>query len=350
MIDILKNLSDAGGISGFEYAVAPKVSELLSKYCDEVTKDRCGNVVGRIYSEDKNAPTVMIEAHMDGIGLMVKDITDKGFITFSAIGGIDPRILPSSEVMVCGKKELFGVVGAKPPHLQSDEDAKSAPKIENMAIDVGLSKEEVEKYVLVGDMIYFKTEAVSLPCGNGVSGKYLDDRAGIVSLLVCLENLKGKKLPFNLTVLCAVQEEVGLRGAKMGADAHFPCAALVVDVCHAKTPDSGEESTFKIGSGTVLSLGPNINPRLSSIAKKVAEEKNIKFSLDADGGDTGTDAWAIQVAKTGVATLLLSIPLRYMHTTVETLSMDDVLATGELLAETLLNIDAKEFSLCILKN
>lgn len=350
MIEILKALSDAGGISGFEYAVAPKVKALLMRYCDEVVQDPCGNVIGWIHCENQDAPTVMIEAHMDGIGLMVKDITDRGFITFVPIGGVDPRILPSCEVMVCGKKELFGVIGAKPPHLQSREDAEKAPKIEDMAIDVGLCAEEVRSCVSVGDMIYFKTRAEQLPCGNCVSGKYLDDRAGVVSLLVCLEQLKGKKLPFHLAVLCAVQEEVGLRGAQMGAHSVFPCAALVVDVCHGKTPDSGSESVFAPGGGTVVSLGPNIHPKLAETAICAAEQNHIAYSVDVDGGDTGTDAWAIQIAKTGVATMLLSIPLRYMHTTVELLSMDDVVATGTLLAETLKNLDAEEFSICILKS
>ncbi len=347
MIETLKKLSDLGGISGFEYTVAPEIKALLSEYCDNVTEDRAGNVIGMIYAEDKNAPTVMIEAHMDGIGLMVKEITEQGFLTFVPIGGIDPRILPAAEVVVCGKKELFGVIGAKPQHLQTDSE--KAPKLNDMAIDVGLSYEEVTKYVSVGDMVYFKTEAVSLK-NNMASGKYFDDRAGVVSLLVCLENVKDIKLPFHLAVLCAVQEEVGLRGAMMGTHHIVPDVALVVDVCHAKTPDSGSESTFKAGSGTVLSAGPNIHPRLFEIAKKAGEEKNIAFSIDVDGGNTGTDAWAVQVTRTGVATLLLSIPLRYMHTSVETLSMDDVLATGNLLSETLLKLNPEEFKLCILKN
>ena len=349
MIDILKDLSNLGGISGFEYTVLPKVKSLLESYCDDVKAEPSGNLIGMIYANKKNASTVMIEAHMDGIGLMVSGIDERGFITFVPIGGIDPRILPSCEVIVCGKKELFGVIGAKPPHLQSAKDSEKAPKITDMAIDVGLSYDEVSKIVSVGDMIYFKTEAVTLT-DNIISGKYFDDRAGIVALLYCLEELKNKKLPFNLAVLCAVQEEVGLRGAVMGAFSVEPLASIVVDVCHGNTPDSGTDSIFELGTGTVLSLGPNINPRLAEVAKRAADKKGIKYSLDVDGGDTGTDAWAIQVSKTGVATLLLSIPLRYMHTTVETLSYDDVVETGKLMAETLLNLEAEEFSLCTLKN
>lgn len=349
MIETLKKLSDMGGISGFEYTVAPKVAELLSEYCETVEIDRAGNVVGHIFAENEDAPTVMLEAHMDGIGLMVKTITDRGFLTFVPIGGIDPRILPAAEVIVCGKTPIFGVIGAKPPHLQSAKDREKAPKMEDMYIDIGMDKETAETFVSVGDMVYFKTEATELLNGF-LSGKYLDNRAGVVSLLHALEGLKGTKLPFHLAVLIAVQEEVGLRGAVMGTFGVSPDVAIVVDVCHGKTPDSGSDSTFSLGSGTVLSLGPNIHPRLSSLMKQVAEKENIKFSLDVDGGDTGTDAWAVQVSRTGVATALLSIPLSYMHTTVETLSISDVYATGDLILKTLLTLNAEEFRPCILKN
>ncbi len=349
MIEILKTLSDMGGISGFEYTVSPYVEKLLTPYCDSVTVDKGGNVVGMIYAEEKDAPTVMIEAHMDGIGLMVKEITDRGFLTFVPIGGIDPRILPSAEVIVCGKEALFGVIGAKPPHLQTAEDKKKAPKIEDMAIDIGMTKEDAEKLISVGDMVYFKTEAVALANGM-LAGKYLDDRAGVVSLLHCLKKLQGKKLPYHLAVLCAVQEEVGLRGAVMGTHNIAPDVAFVVDVCHGNTPDSGSDSTFKPGSGTVLCIGPNLHPKLTETAKKLAEEKEIQLSLEVEGGDTGTDAWAAQVSRTGVATMLLSIPLRYMHTTVETLSMEDVTATGDLLFQMLQTIKPEDYALCILKN
>jgi len=349
MIEKLMELSNAGGISGFEYSIAPMVEKLLIPYCDEVTRDILGNVIGFIKSEKKDAPTVMIEAHTDGIGLMVKDIDENGYITFVAIGGVDARILPSSEVIVCGKKELYGVIGAKAPHLMRDDERNTAVKIENMAIDVGLTADEVRKIVTPGDMIYFKTQAVKLLDGR-ISGKYLDDRAGIISLIMCLEELKDKKLPFNLAVLCATQEEVGLRGALTGTYNIDPVCAIVVDVCHGTTPDSGNASTFKIGSGTVITVGPNINRKLFEIAKETADKEKIDYSIEAEGGHTGTDAWVVQTAREGVATLLLSIPLRYMHTTVETLDIDDVCATAKLIANTLLNINTEEFSLCTLKN
>lgn len=349
MIKNLMELSNAGGISGFEYTVTPVIERLLSKYCDEVKKDVSGNVIGYVYTDSKSAPTVMIEAHTDGIGLMVKDIDERGYITFVTIGGVDPRILPSCEVIVCGKRDLYGVIGARAPHLTSAADRKKAAKVEDMAVDVGLPYEKVVQIVTPGDMIYFKTESVKL-LDKKLSGKYLDDRAGVISLLMALEKLKDKKLPFNLAVLCATQEEVGLRGAVTGSYNVDPVCAIVVDVCHGTTPDSGSDSTFKIGTGTVITCGPNINRKMFEIAKKAADDNKIKYSVEAEGGHTGTDAWVVQVSRRGVATLLLSIPLRYMHTTVETLSMKDVEATAELIAHTLMKINPEEFSLCTLKN
>ncbi len=349
MIKDLMELSNAGGISGFEYTVTPLIEKLLKKYCDEVNKDVSGNVIGYIYAEDKNAPTVMIEAHTDGIGLMVKDIDERGYITFVTIGGVDPRILPAAEVVVCGKRELYGVIAAGAPHLMAETERNAAPKIEDMAVDVGLTCDEVKNIITPGDMIYFKTEAVKL-LDKKLSGKYLDDRAGVISLLMALDELKGKKLPFNLTVVCAVQEEVGLRGAVTGTHNADPICAIVVDVCHGTTPDSGSATTFKLGTGTVITCGPNIDRRMFDIARRAAEENKIKYSVEAESGHTGTDAWVVQTSRHGVATLLLSIPLRYMHTTVETLSVRDVEATAKLIANTLMNLNTEEFSLCTLKN
>lgn len=339
----LLKLSALGGISGFENSVSAKIIKLLEKFCDEVSTDTLGNIIATKHCGKKDAKKVMLEAHIDGIGLMVKDIDEKGFITFTNIGGVDTRILPSAEVIVCGKKELFGVIGAKPPHLQKPGEADKPATISDMAIDVGLCCEKVKELVTPGDMIFFADGAKKLS-SKIISGKYLDDRAGLISLLICMDELKNTKLDFDLVILAAVQEEVGCRGAKAGTNNVMPDAAFVVDVCHGDTPDSGSESIFKLGSGTVLSMGPNIHPYLSSLATSVAKEKNIKYSPDVDGGDTGTDAWEVQVSAGGVPTLLLSIPLRYMHTTVETLSFDDVDATGKLLAETIKKLDLEVLS------
>ena len=332
----LMALSALGGISGFEFSVTEEVEKLFKTYCDEVETDKMGNVVGVIRSPKKNAGRVMLEAHVDVIGLMVSSISEDGFLSFQPIGGVDSAVLPGAEVIVCGTEELFGVIGAKPPHLQTGK--QSAAKMEDMVIDIGLSGEKVRQKVSVGDMVYFAEKPAALS-GKVLSGRGFDDRAGIVSLLICLEKLKGTNLPFDLYVVAAVQEEPGLRGATMVTERLAPDCACVVDVCHGDTPDAGSDSIFKLGSGAVISFGPNIHPYLAKLATEVAKQEKIDFSPDADGGDTGTDAWAVQIAAEGVPVLLLSIPLRYMHTTVETLHFDDVKAVGSLLCETLKKLD-----------
>ncbi len=343
----LIHLAAADGISGFEFSLTEAVKKLMKPYCDSVEADTMGNVIGHIPSENPTAKSVMLEAHIDGIGLMVSGISEEGFLSFVPVGGVDSAVLPGAEVWVYGNEQLFGVIGMKPPHLQTGGRDAAVP-IDELVIDVGLSGEEVRNKVKVGDMVCF-AESVKALSGKVLSGKSFDDRAGLISLLLCLKALKGKKLPFHLYVVAAVQEEVGLRGAAMVSERLAPDCAFVVDVCHGDTPDGGSESIFKLGSGAVISFGPNIHPYLSSLAKTVAKKEKIKVSYDADGGDTGTDAWAVQVAGMGIPVLLLSIPLRYMHTTVETLHFDDVKAVGDLLSAMLLNLDLEALG-CTFQN
>ena len=179
----LMALSALGGISGFEFSITEHIKGLLEPYCDTVEADAMGNVMGVIYGRNKNAGRVMLEAHIDVIGLMVAGIDDTGFISFVPIGGVDSAVLPGAEVMVCGREELFGVIGAKPPHLQTEK--KMATQIEDLYIDVGLPAERVRELVCVGDMIYFAEKPAQLS-GKVLSGKGFDDRAGLISLLICL--------------------------------------------------------------------------------------------------------------------------------------------------------------------
>ncbi|MGN1058894.1 MAG: M42 family peptidase [Clostridia bacterium] len=343
----LLNLAAENGISGFEFSLTETVRRLLMPYCASVEADPMGNVVGIIPAREPNAKKVMLEAHIDGIGLMVSGIDDDGFLSFVPVGGVDSAILPGAEVTVCGREPLFGVIGAKPPHLQTGGKDETT-QIKDMVIDIGLSGEQARRKVAVGDMICF-AEAPKALSEQVLSGKSLDDRAGLISLLVCLEALRGKELPFTLYIAAAVQEEVGLRGAAMVSERLVPDCAFVVDVCHGDTPDAGAESIFKLGSGAVISFGPNIHPYLSALAKETAQAADIAAGYDADGGDTGTDAWVVQVAGEGIPVLLLSIPLRYMHTTVETLHYGDVQAVGNLLAAMLEKLDLEALA-CTFQN
>lgn len=337
MKETILSLSNLRGISGFEYRISDRIAELFKPLADEVTVDNLGNIIAVKKCGQKNARKVMIEAHMDEIGLMVSEIDPRGFLRFVNVGGVDPRILPASEVTVHGKKDLPGIIGAKPPHLQAVGEADKSAKITDMAIDVGLSFEEVSALVSVGDSVTLSQSAGALGAHQW-SGKTMDDRAGIAALLEALKRLQKCRLSVDVYAVAAVQEEVGLRGAKVVTWSIAPDLAIAVDVCHATTPDNSYNA-FDAGSGAIISVGPNIHPKVQKRLLETAEKYHIKTDLDADGGDTGTDAWVMQVSGGGVPTGLLSIPLKYMHTSVETLDLRDVTAVAELLSFFIQDLD-----------
>lgn len=335
MKELIKTLSDLRGISGFEYRISDKIAEFFAPYADEVHKDALGNVIAVKRCGRDNAPKIMIEAHIDEIGLMVSDIDDRGFISFVPVGGVDKRILPASEVVVHGTKDLKGVIGAKPPHLQNPGEQNKSSEMSDMAVDVGMSADAVRRVVSVGDSITFAQSVGEM--GGQFSGKTLDDRAGVAAIITVMKNLVRLKLDADVYAVAAVQEEVGLRGAKTSAYGICPDMAVSIDVCHGITPDNSKNA-FEVGEGVVISIGPNIHPKMFEMLKKTAQEHHLKVQYDVDGGDTGTDAWAIQVSRLGVPTALLSIPLKYMHTSVETLCVSDVEITAELLTFFIHNI------------
>ncbi len=335
--ELIKTLSDLRGISGFEYKINEKIAELIAPYADEVTFDSLGNVIAVLRSGKSNAKSIMIEAHADEIGLMVTSIDEKGFITFTNVGGVDERILPSCEVVVHGEKDIPGVIGSKPPHLQSAGESKKSVKMKDMYIDIGMDKASAEKIVSIGDSITLSQSFGSL-LSDSFSGKCLDDRAGVAAVITVLKNLKKSVLDVDVFAVVAVQEEVGLRGAKVSTYGINPDMAIAIDVCHAITPDNSKDA-FQSGEGVIVTVGPNIHPKLSKRLLKTANDYNVKVDIEAEGGCTGTDAWVMQVTRSGIPTALLSIPLKYMHTNVETLSLSDVKATSDLLTFFIQNLD-----------
>ena len=326
MRKLIKQLSDLRGISGFEYRLNNEIKKMLEPYADEVKTDALGNVIAIKRCGTENAPSIMVEAHCDEIGLMVTSVTKEGFITFANVGGVDPRILPSLEVTVHGRRDIFGVVGIKPAHLL--EDGKSV-KIRDMAIDTGLSADEVKELVSVGDSITI-AQSVGKIGSRQWSGKTLDDRASLAAVIQLMKNLKNVQLFADVYAVAAVQEEVGCRGGKVAAYGINPTMAIAIDVTHGITPDNSD-GAFELGSGAVVAVGPNIHPMLSKRLFETAKKHKIKTETEVEGGDTGTDAWEMQVAADGIPTALLSIPLKYMHTSVETLAVSDVEAVTELL-------------------
>jgi putative aminopeptidase FrvX len=331
--EFLKSVSMAHGVSGFEFMnVASLTQEAMSGLVDEIRTDALGNVIGLKRGEGREPrPKVMLAGHMDEIGLIVTRIEEGGFLRFAQIGGVDPRVLPAHEVIVYGTRPLSGVIGVKPPHLTSREEAQKAHKMDDLFIDLGIPEEDVRKIVKVGDTITFKRQVSGLR-HDVISGKSLDDRAGVAVILVCLDELRKYRVNADVYAVATTQEEVGLKGALVSAYGISPDIGVAIDVCHGETPGVQDWKTSSIGKGPAITMGGNIHPKVYAGLKKAAEELGIPVQTDIAPGATGTDAWAIQVARSGVATGLVSIPLRYMHTSVETLSMGDVDKAGRLIA------------------
>lgn len=339
MRNLIEKLSCMRGISGFEYRITPEIADMFRKYTDDVTIDTMGNVIAVKKCGKDNAPKIMIESHCDEIGLMVMKITDEGFITFTNVGGVDSRILPSSEVVIHGKEDVYGAIGIKPDCMQ--ENGKTA-KMKSMAIDTGLSADKVKELISVGDSITFP-QSVGILGENQFSGKSLDDRASLAAVLDVMKNLQAEKLDVDVYAVAAVQEEVGCRGAKTAAFAINPDIAIAIDVTHGITPDNSKDA-FDIGCGAVISVGPNLHPKLTKRLFKTAQEHDIKVETEVDGGDTGTDAWEIQVSQAGIATALLSLPLKYMHTSVETIAVSDAEAVSQLLSSFIKDLKGGDLS------
>ena len=326
LIQLLK----AESVSGTETDKNNIIKNIMAPYCDEVREDKLGNVIGLKKGLKRNI-NIMLAAHMDEIGLMVKDIDDKGFIRFTFVGGVDNRILPAQQVIIHGKEKVPGIIGTKPPHIQEPDDRKKAIKPDDMFIDTGLPAETVKNIINIGDFISFEKRPTELINGF-FSSNALDDRAGIAAILCALEELNRLKFDADVYAVATVQEEVGLRGAIVSSFSIYPHIGVAIDVCHGRMPEVPEDETQELGKGPVLALGPNIHPKLFAKLKEVAKENEIPFQLNPEPAATGTDAWAIQITREGIPTALISIPLRYMHTTVETLCIDDIKRAGKLLA------------------
>ncbi|MDO4744427.1 MAG: M20/M25/M40 family metallo-hydrolase, partial [Clostridia bacterium] len=290
---------------------------------------------GMLRGAQEDKKTVLLEAHLDRIGLMVSEITEEGFVKFRTLGGVDERILPASEVYILGKKKCFGVIGALPPHLCGDsKDNEKGVKISDMLIDTGLTRKEAEQAFSVGDPILLKADFCALLDGR-VSSAALDNRAGMASVFKCLEIIDSTELDVNVCVAFTVGEELGLQGARTLVDGQKVDFAVVIDVTHAKTADSTHYDTFPLGSGAIICRGPNLHYEATNRIIDMAKNEGIPYEIEVAAGNTGTNAWALQIAGAGIPCALISIPLKFMHTTVETADVQDITNVGRLLAKVI---------------
>ncbi len=328
--EMLGRLCALSGPSGFEEKVARAAEDLLRPLVDEVYTTRLGSVVGVRRCGRENAHKLLLDAHLDEIGFIVTG-HDEGFLRFAPLGGVDPRMLPDREVVVLTDPPIHGVVACLPPHVQTAEDMGKSLPIKELFIDVGLSQEEAERRIPIGTPAAYRGGCA--PLGEDLlCGKALDDRAGFAVLLDVLERLRGKALNVDLYILGSTQEETHSTGAITAAYEIAPRMCVAVDVTHGDSPDASKNETFKLGGGPVIGVGPNCARSLSGRLKELAAELDMPVQIEVMSGSSGTNAWPIQVSREGVATAVVSIPERYMHTPVEVVNQTDLENTAALLA------------------
>lgn len=326
--ELVFSLSNKSGVAGEEFAAAEAVKTELAKYMP-VSIDVLGNIAGTTKGEGTH---ILLDAHVDQIGMIVTSIDDDGFIKVDKCGGMDIRILAAHEVTVWGIKPLFGIITSTPPHLAQKEDSKNAKGFDEIAIDIGLSQKKASEFVRPGDRVTLNGKQMRL-LGNRICSPALDDRAGVASILRCLQILEGKKHKCRLSVLFSVQEETGGSGAHTGGYSAAADESIAVDVSFGMAPGMPREKCADLGKGTMIGVSPVLDCKMSRTLENLAKEKNIPYQIEVMGGRTGTNADEIQLSGSGTKMALLSIPLKNMHTSIEIIDLEDVESTARLMAE-----------------
>lgn len=323
---MLKDLTEADGLGGLTEAL-DTAERYLSKYA---SVRRCGNnLLGEI--KGKKDYTVMLDAHIDQIGMMVTSVSD-GFVKVAAAGGIDRRMLSGTRVTIHGREAVRGIFCSVPPHLGKSDNVQ---KIDEMYIDTGLGKRS-EEIISVGDRVTFEQSFAEL-AGSRVTARSLDNRAGCAALIRCAELLKGHELPCNVAILLSDMEELGGSGAQTQSYALCPDEAVAVDVSFATAPDVPEHESGALGKGAMLGISPILSRQVTEELKAAAKGADVDFQTEVMGGRTSTNADKITAVRGGVPAGLLSVPLRNMHTPVEIIDLNDVESVSKILAKYILN-------------
>ena len=332
MKEFLKELITLPGLSGHETPVRKAVEKRWEGLVDEMQVSRLGSLEGlKRGNGGEPRKSVLLAGHIDAIGLIVTGITGE-FLHITDVGGVDPRVMPGQPVMVYGREVLKGVVVQPPDKLIEGHEAGAPMGLDKLLVDVGLEADEVAKKVRPGDLVSFGTQPLEL--GEDVlSGHTMDDRAAVTAITRCLEILQKRIHSWDVWAVATVQEEVGLNGAFTSGYGLNPSLAIAIDVTHAKGPGTSEKDIADLGKGLVLGMGPNVHPWMYKKLKELADDLDVPYQVEMMAGHSGTDAFALQVARGGRPSMVISIPLRYMHTPVETVSMKDIDRTGRLLAE-----------------
>jgi tetrahedral aminopeptidase len=326
---LLFSLCENSCISGAGPA-ATLAFDAAAKFAPDVYRDPLGSVIAPVRKPKEGEPHILLEAHLDEIGFIVTSIDKEGFLHVGKVGGPDVRVLLGHEITVFGKERLFGVFCCRPPHLVSHDDYKNVPKLDELAIDIGLERDSACEKVSPGDYITLRQGSAQLQNGM-ITSKALDNRAGVMTVLRCLE-LCTEKVQCGLTAAFTLSEELGCRGAVTAAFTAAPTHAIVVDVSFGSTPDAPKEKCGEMGKGPMIGVSPTLSRDVTQMLFTLAKEYSIPYQTEVMGGRTGTNADSVSISRGGVATGLVSVPLRYMHTAIETVAMDDIENTAQLMA------------------
>jgi len=340
---IFQELVKVPGPSGFEKKIREKILEITKPYCDEQIVDPLGNVICLVRGRNEEK-RILLTAHMDTIGLIVTRITNEGFIKFARIGGVNPQTLIGTPVKIIGKKEVEGIISYKPYHLLKTDEKQKIPDIRNLYIDCGVSsKDELKGIVSVGDPITFCTSLRKLG-KHRISSAGLDNRTGCVILIELLKRLRDKEMPCNIYFSFTVQEEIGVMAAQSVAFRVKPNLAIILDTTHATDipPLSGYHD-IKLGFGPAIASPPSTKEDVFNFLIKVAHDEKIPYQIEPELAPRGTEAGVVQLVRSGIRTALVSIPLRYMHSTNEIIDLRDVENAIDLLTHVLLRKEILQF-------
>ena len=339
-LDFLKRLLSAPGLSGYEAPVREIIADAWRPLTDELSTSKLGSLHAlKRGSAPEPRSSLLIATHMDAIGLMVTSISGE-FLSITKVGGIDPRVLPGQLVTVHGREDLPAVIAQPPAHLLPPDNRNGPVALDNLLVDTGLAAGEVSRLVRIGDLVSFAQTPIEMR-GDTLAGHTLDNRASVAALTACLEELQKRQLAWDLWAVASSQEEETFGGAITSAFQLRPTLAVALDVIFASSPGTPSHQAVEMGKGIVIGLGPNIHPALHKAFKELAERLEIPHVVMIFETYSATDAYPMQVAAEGIPTMVLSIPLRYMHTPVEMVSLKDIQRAGRLLAEFAAGLNAK---------
>ncbi|HEY9075921.1 MAG TPA: M20/M25/M40 family metallo-hydrolase [Anaerolineaceae bacterium] len=336
----LKKLLTLPGLSAYEDPVREAIATEWRPLVDELSVSRVGSLHGvrrgRGTWEGKR-PGILIATHMDAIGLMVTGVVD-GLLRVTEVGGVDPRVLPYQPVTIHGRRDLPGVIVQPPESLLPSNTRGKPVRLQHLLVDTGLLPEEVHELVRVGDLISFATQPVEL-AGETLAGHTLDNRASVAALTICLQELKRTAHPWDVWAVATVQEEETYAGGYTSPVDIHPDLAIAVDVTFAKGPGVSDYRGFPLGKGFTVGYGANVHTAMFTALKDLADEMDLPNHVEVMPNQSGTDAYPMQVVEEGIPTAIIGIPLRYMHTPVETVSLKDINRVGRLLAEFISRLD-----------